>query len=165
MRLLVLATSGFDGGPDARLMILRGADPESGRLWFHTDARAGKVEQLRADPAICLVAWDPSDHVQLRVRGRATVVASGELADRHWAQAALTAVYASPDAPGRPLRPPDPRLHGMAHNPDAPASGRDNFAVIEVAVDSIEWLQVDGAEQRRATLYATDGWRCQPLVP
>jgi hypothetical protein len=45
------------------------------------------------------------------------------------------------------------------------AAARGNFAVIEIAVDSIEWLQVIEAEQRRAIMFAATDWAVQALAP
>jgi hypothetical protein len=41
---------------------------------------------------------------------------------------------------------------------------RANFAVIELAVRAIEWLQVL-ADQRRAVLHSATNWAPQPLAP
>ena len=98
MRLVVLATTTADGGPDARIMVLRGADPRRGKLWFHTDRRSNKVEQLRRSSTLCGVAYDVRDGIQLRLRGDATIHEASPLADRHWSQTSnmLRALYALP---------------------------------------------------------------------
>ncbi|MHC4217732.1 MAG: pyridoxamine 5'-phosphate oxidase family protein, partial [Planctomycetota bacterium] len=149
MRVLVMATVCATGAPEARLMVLRGADRRLGKLWFYTDRRSEKVEQLRRQPQITAITYDAEAGVQLRLRGTASVDEAGALADQHWSQVgmAVRVLYASPDTPGRPLRQPDPRLMGVKRSIDAgsEATARGNFAVIELTVDSIEWLQiVDG---------------------
>jgi general stress protein 26 len=168
MRLLVMATVGATGSPEARLMVLRGANRRLGKLWFYTDGRSKKVEHLRQRPQITAVTWDAAMGVQLRLRGAATTDVSGALADQHWSQAsmALRALYASPQAPGSPLHPPDPRLAGMKRSMDAgdEATARSNFAVIEITLESIEWLQIVDEEQRRAIMLATEGWAVQPIT-
>jgi hypothetical protein len=169
MRTVVLASVNDRGAPDARLMILRGADRQSGRLWFYTDVRSAKLEQLRAQPTVTVVAWDPTPCVQLRFNGTATVRTTGENTDDHWRQASmgLLVLLSSPDEPGRPLTRPDPRLVGMKHSLDAGdlKTARDRFAVIEVAIFSAEWLQISGNEQRRAIMHGANGWAVQPLAP
>jgi general stress protein 26 len=169
MRMLVLATVCAAGAPEARLMVLRGADRRLGKLWFYTDRRSEKVEQLRRQPQITAVTYDAEAGVQLRLRGTAGVDESGPLADQHWSQVgmAVRVLYASPDAPGRPLRQPDPRLMGVKRSIDAggEATARANFAVIEITLDSIEWLQVVDDEQRRAIMFAATNWAVQALAP
>jgi pyridoxamine 5'-phosphate oxidase len=169
MRLLSMATVGTGGAPEARLMVLRGASRGLAKLWFYTDRRSEKVDQLRQEPQVAAVTYDPEDGVQLRVRGTASVDESGRLADQHWSQVsmAVRALYASPDAPGRPLRLPDPRLMGVKRSIDAGGeeAARGNFAVIEIAVESIEWLQIAGGEQRRAIMFCAANWSVQALAP
>ena len=169
MRLVVLATVDADGAPDARTMVLRGADRRLGKIWFYTDRRSEKIDHLRASGAVCVVAYDPADRIQLRLRGTATLYLTGTQADLHWRHVslALKALFASSDPPGRPMLQPDPRLAGIQQSLDAvgEAGARANFAVIEVRVKAIEWLQVRDNEQRRAVLHAATGWAAQPLVP
>jgi hypothetical protein len=45
------------------------------------------------------------------------------------------------------------------------ATARGNFAVIEITVDSIEWLQIADGEQRRAIMFAATNWAVQALAP
>jgi hypothetical protein len=80
---------------------------------------------------------------------------------------AVRALYASPDTPGRPLRQPDPRLMGVKRSIDAggETTARGNFAVIEITVDSIEWLQIADGDQRRAIMFAATNWAVQALAP
>ncbi len=40
----------------------------------------------------------------------------------------------------------------------AEANARQNFAVIETLVQTIEWLQLKDADQRRAIVHACTGW-------
>ncbi|MEE8458470.1 MAG: pyridoxamine 5'-phosphate oxidase family protein [Phycisphaerales bacterium] len=169
MRTVVLASVNVRHAPDARLMILRGVDRQRSRLWFYTDIRSAKLEQLRAQPAVTVVAWDPADCIQLRFNGTATIQTNGEHIDDHWRQASmgLQVLLASPDDPGRPLTRPDPRLVGMKHSLDAgeEKAARARFAVIEIALSSAEWLQISGDEQRRAIMHGANGWAVQPLAP
>ena len=169
MRLFLLATVACDGLPDARVMVLRGTDRRLGRIWFYTDRRSEKVDQLRQRPALCAVAYDHRDGVQLRLRGTATIHELDPQAAEHWSQTStvVRAIYASPETPGVPLRQPDPRLMTMkqAMQAGAEESARRNFAVGETQVESIEWLQVTDHDQRRAIMYAATGWAVQPLAP
>lgn len=169
MRIVVLATLGDGPSPEARLMVLRGADRQLGKLWFYTDLRSPKVEQLRTCPTVCAVAWDTACGVQLRIRGTATIDSSSPLADDHWRQASmgLQVLLQSPDDPGRPLQQPDPRLMGMktAMDADDEAAARRNFAVIEITITGIEWLQVCDDDQRRAIMNPVTDWQPLALAP
>ncbi len=169
LRLFLLATIAPDGSPDARLMVLRGADRRLGKIWFYTDRRSEKIGQLHEHPALCAIAYDRRDGVQLRLRGNATIHELDWQATKHWTQMdmGVRALYAAPDPPGIPLRQPDPRVMSMkqAMNVDADENARRNFAVIEALMQSIEWLQVQEDDQRRAIMHAITGWAVQAIAP
>lgn len=169
MRLMVLATVDREGSPVARLMVLRGASRKLARIWFYTDRRSEKVDHLALHPVINAVAWDARDGVQLRVGGSARVHVSDALTEKHWSQgeARLRGLYASPDAPGVPLRQLDPHLMSTKRAMDSGTEeiARGNFAVIEIRVRTIEWLQLCGDDRRRAVMHESTGWAAQPLAP
>ncbi|MCC6320192.1 MAG: pyridoxamine 5'-phosphate oxidase family protein [Phycisphaerales bacterium] len=165
MHLLTLSTVTADRMPAARLMVNRGADRVSGRLWFHADAESPKVAELRTSPYACVVGYDPSEGIELRVMGSAVVHTRGHVADRHWGQFANIATWmiGSPEArPSGPyatdLRlPPDPDklMHGLT------ARSRERFAVVEVVAETIDWLQAAGSDQKRAVLRRSGHWRAE----
>ena len=74
-RTPVLATTGEDGLPHARTVVLREADANTAHLRFYTDGRSAKVSQLSYRPDALLVFWSKRLNWQLRVReiGRAHV--------------------------------------------------------------------------------------------
>lgn len=169
MRLVFLATLSESNAPDGRLMVLRGSDRQLGRVWFYADSRSQKVTQLRANQSMCIVCYDPREGVQLRVQAQVVLHQFNELADRHWAQAnaLVRSLFSTPDRPGSPLCRPDPRLMSiqLAIRDVDEGYARSNFTVIDARVEIIEWLQVNGVEQRRALMHATTGWAVQPLAP
>jgi pyridoxamine 5'-phosphate oxidase len=64
---MTLATTGADGRPDARMVLLKGADERG--LRFFTNYESDKAAQLAANPRAALVAFWPALHRQVRVRG------------------------------------------------------------------------------------------------
>ena len=59
---------------DARIVVLRGVDPQSQELEVHSDARAHKLAQLDHAPLACLVFHDRARELQLRVQAHALLV-------------------------------------------------------------------------------------------
>lgn len=163
MRLATLATVGVEGRPAARLMVIRGADADDGRLWFHTDARSPKVADLRVRPFACAVTYDPGDGVELRLNGSARLHQRDAAADRHWEQTSLAIWYLSRTPPS--MEPPamqaDPRLSGARTHPEEAFTrqAREHFAVIELVVDTIDWYQTLGDHCRHAVLRRDTAWR------
>lgn len=159
--------------PEPLTLVLRGAgDEASPSLWFHVDERSSKVSNVRRRPSVGLLFYDAADHVQVRVRGSARVHTDDAQADQHWDQVEITADHiasimrAAPD-PDRPEPQPDPRMAQISTetDPERLTAWRENFAVIEVLVDELDWLQTIGTEQRRALLRAAGGWKAEPLDP
>jgi len=169
LRLMAVATVAPDGKPSNRTLVLRGADRASGIVWFHTDRRSPKVLHLMQRPCISALGYDGHDQVQIRLDGPVTLHQDDALAEHQWQQVsmALRFAYAFPHAPGRLLKQPDPRLQKMQVEHDAGESerGRENFVVIQVRVEVIDWLQISHTRQRRAILRAGKGWKSEPLVP
>jgi hypothetical protein len=168
MHLMAMATAGIDGRPAARIMTVRGASREFGKLWFHTDRRSPKVADLKANRHLCLVGFDPRDGVELRLSGQADLLEAGPDADRHWHQTEfiIRHLYASPLRPGDPAPPPDPEL-SRPHEalPESlTRRARSNFVVIEVNIDTIDWFQILDTRSSRAILRASTGWRTEYIA-
>ena len=70
-RLLTVATIGVDDLPNARLVVLRNFVQSTRTLEFHTDVRSPKVAQLRRNPHVCLLFYDPVVRFQLRIAATA----------------------------------------------------------------------------------------------
>jgi general stress protein 26 len=73
----------FDGGLRGRPMQAR-PDREEGLIWFLTDVRASKDDEIEAWPDICLVFVEPKEKVYLSVSGRAEVVDDREKTRLLW---------------------------------------------------------------------------------
>lgn len=165
LHLLTLATVSSDGRPSACLMINRGVDRAKARIWFHTDLRSPKVADLRSRPEACVVGWDPRTSVEIRLSGRCSIHhASDALAQSHWDHFSRTAMwlYEHPQAPQQDPGdgPVDLRLPNdpAALSHAITARARAQFVVLQVQIDSIDWLQATDRTQVRATLKASEDW-------
>lgn len=148
-RTAVLATVDGDR-PDARIVVLREAAP--GTLVVFSDARAGKIAQVRQHPWATLVFWAPSLGWQLRARLRIEAHADGLAVSSRWARLKLSPSardYLSPHAPGTPLDAPTPRW------PDVPREQRAHFAVLEGRVLQLDWMEIHPDGHRRACFETT----------
>ena len=73
---MTLATIGLDGTPDARIVLVRGADPQG--LVFYTNYNSTKSTQLDAVPSASAVFSWLDLHRQVRVRGTVEQVSAAE---------------------------------------------------------------------------------------
>jgi pyridoxamine 5'-phosphate oxidase len=163
---VTLATTGTDGCPDARTVLLTAVD-ESG-FAFHTARTSAKVGELAADPRAALVVLWPGFTRQLVVRGD-VVPDSPAAAARAWA--------ARSDHLRRLAWLNDDHLAGLdradrvrawsAEVPTGadtePAPGWVGFRVRPV--EFTFWAGgVDTASRRLRYRQADDGWRCSWLA-
>lgn len=169
MRLCAVANVAESDNPECRILVLRGASRELGCLWFHTDRRSPKVAQFQCRPQTSIVMYDNRDGVQFRIKGETTIRTDDAIADQHWQQIAVASryVYAMMAAPGTLLPAHDPQLarHQRQLDHEDAIKGRENFAVLEVSIQSIEWQQISGAGDRRALMTRNDDWEVRPVVP
>jgi pyridoxamine 5'-phosphate oxidase len=156
-RTPVLATAGADGRPDARTVVLREVDAPRRRLVIFSDARAGKVGQIAAQPEGVLVHWSQPLGWQLRLAVRLAVETDGLAVTSRWARVKMSPGaqdYLSPLAPGAPL--------GSAAPPTRHVDQREWFAVITAEVVSLDWLELHAEGHRRAVFDAAGARWVQP---
>jgi hypothetical protein len=165
MRTPVLATKGRDGAPAARTVILRAVDKERRSVHVYTDARSAKVKEIYREPRVEIVFHHTHENVQVRVAGRATMRA-GDPQDREaWAAQVppVRRAYMGAVAPGTPAPAPTGGFPAMFEDrlPSAEESETafENFAVIAVAVERLEWLYLNPAGHRRAVFTWPGGTR------
>jgi general stress protein 26 len=78
-----MMTTRFSGGLRARPLEAR-ADRDAGTIWFLTDRRAAKDDEIEAFPDICLTFIYPKEKVYLSMSGRASVARDTNRARELW---------------------------------------------------------------------------------
>ncbi len=143
-RTPVLATTGRDGLPQARTVVLRGADAKALQLTFFTDSRSPKVAELQVTSCAALVFWSKRLSWQLRVRVSTQVYTAGALVDAAWSrvsQSAAAGDYLASQAPGS-------ALHALADQ----EPGAHHLAVVTARIEHLDWLELVREGHRRARL-------------
>ena len=141
----------------ARTVVLRAWDAPTRTVTIHSDVRAAKIADIRADPRVSLHVWDAGAQRQLRAWGRAHL-ADLATADRAWdaLHPGSRASYRAAAVPGTPIVDPA----------DVPlldeAAARQNFTVIPIVLDTMELLHLARDGHRRARF---DGPDATWLVP
>ena len=156
-----LATASGDGAPQVRSVILRSWDGVRGVLGFATDERSAKVRELRADPRVALVLWDDESQVQVRLAGRAAVVADPAERRRRWAGLGpgTRRGYATTTAPGA-------AVDGPVGRDDDEAAWFGRFAWVEVVVDRVDRLDLSADPHDRLVAdRGAGGWRARRVAP
>jgi len=139
-----------------RTVILRRVVRADRALIAHSDARAGKIAEIRENPEIGWVFYSPISKVQIRAHGPATIHLDDALANRQWTSSQIWSrrsyLVAEPgtllDAPGSGA-PPDLEDRQPSH--EEAERGRANFAVIRCVVSRLDWLRIDPRGHHRAS--------------
>lgn len=134
---MVLGTTGDDGAPSSRTVLLRGVD-ESGFVFF-TDRSSRKGRALAAHPTATLLFPWYSLHRQVQVTGEAAPVDDSE-SDAYWA-----------------TRPQGSRIAGTASQQSHPIKTRDD---LEARVHELEQLHPEGTDVPRPERWG--GYRVSP---
>ena len=150
-------------GSDQRVVVLRGFDPATRRLWFHSDLRSPKIAVLQRDPRVSWLLYHPAARLQLRLRGLAEVHINDTLVDTAWQNSAVLGrrCYCG-IAPGQISTEPNHGLNQelLDRQPTLAESevGRANFCVISSTISNLDWLQLQFTGNYRAQFaWADDG--------
>ena len=161
-----LATVDPHGRPQVRTVVLRDADRRAGTVQFHCDRRSEKASEIAATRSAALQVYDREAKIQIRIDGAATLHTDTWYAESIWseAQPMSRSVYGIRPAPGTALA-----QGGDYTLPDAEAaflSARENFAVVVVRAERLEFLYLDRRGHRRALwLRSEAGWVETWLAP
>ena len=102
-----MLTTQFAGGLRARPVDAR-PDRNAGAIYFVTDVRGHKDDEIAAKPDVCFVVVVPKDNVFLSITGRATVAGDPAKAREIWKQPRNR-----PSSSSR-RRPPPPRSSALS---------------------------------------------------
>ena len=147
---------------DARIMVLREFDPAGWTLRFHTDARAPKAALIENEAPVGVLFYDKDEKVQLRCRGTARVENSTRLAQEAWERSDAYARRCYLGAPpGEERAEPSSGLpewvEGERPTEDQLAPARENFAVLMVTLQSVDWYHLSSEGHRRAVFEHGEG--------
>ncbi len=139
--------------PEVRTVVLRHADAVQKKLFFHTDIRSPKVQQLQMHPQISWLFYDKDIRMQLRLTGTAILHADDEVANDAWEQSRLSSrlTYTTSSASGTVLVTPE--LINL-NQQEVPAELIDiawkNFCVVETTIHQLDWVFLHHSGNRRA---------------
>jgi len=142
--------------PKNRTVVLRRVIRERNILIFHTDKRSGKIYEINSNPNISWLFYSHSNKVQLRLEGEAVIYSSGKLFEDQWNSTALMSkkCYLIDHTPSSILKHPEVYLNSYSHfnniSIEDSQIGKENFAVIETKINSIDWLYLKSSGHIRA---------------
>jgi pyridoxamine 5'-phosphate oxidase len=150
-----------EGCPMTRVVVLRRVDPDTRKLYFHTDMRKELVKDIQTSGVLSWLAYDKQLRSQIRLFGRTEVHHKDELAARQWQATPHFSrrCYLQEDAPGALS---DGSYHakdlgGFDYTPGESEMGYDHFAVVETSVEWMDWYFTHNRGNRRARFDYNEG--------
>lgn len=158
-------------GINAYTVVLREVLVNTAILCFYTDLRSPKVQQLQKNNAVTVLAYDNQEKIQLLFKGNVTIHQHNETALHHWQQQGYKSrkSYLAQPAPSTEITEPTDGLAYLIgeHFDDNATNGYENFGVVEIKIDFLEWLKLSHEGNRRASFKpdAEKRWQGQWLIP
>jgi pyridoxamine 5'-phosphate oxidase len=165
------SVASFSGGEiSIRTVVLRKTLPLERALHFHTDIRSLKWNELLINPSISALFYDAAERIQLRVKGKAVLHHTNDLTAKAWKTTSLSSrkCYLTLHSPSSFA---DSSTSGLSEDIEQEnftlaesEKGYDNFGIVSIHVQSIDWLWLNHAGHRRAFFdYEED--RFQWMIP
>jgi 3-hydroxyisobutyrate dehydrogenase len=137
-------------------VVLRKAIPTERALRFHTDIRSNKWAELALNNSISALFYDASARIQLRVKGKAILHFNNELTREAWEKTTLSSrkCYLTEFSPSSLVASPTSGLAEAIEQENfsllESEVGYQNFGIVSIQVESIDWLWLNHAGHRRA---------------
>jgi 3-hydroxyisobutyrate dehydrogenase len=144
-------------GVNLRTIVLRKVDTQKKELFFHTDIRSGKWNELLEDDKISWHFYNPAGKLQLRLSGTITLHNDDAIANEGWRNSKMSSrkVYTGEFGPSTIVTLPTSGLpeefDTTDPTPEESEVGRKNFGVISTKINWMEWLWLNSNGHRRAS--------------
>jgi hypothetical protein len=159
------------GYPNAYTVVLRDVLPHERQLIFYTDVRSEKVTEIKSNPSVTVVYYDDADHMQIILKAEATFHHQDDIAKQHWQQSGYKGrrSYLAEQAPSSVLTKEGDGLEYLGDKKfdDSDPAGYENFGVVVLKANFLEYLQLNPDGNRRAR-FKTDqhnGWMGEWITP
>lgn len=145
-----------DGKPQIRTVVLRRVDPEIRKIYFHTDIRSEKINDIRLNNQLSWLAYDGGLRTQIILNGSTIIHHKNEVTQQHWKATHHSSrrCYLLASGPGQPIteevKLTEDKLKSFSYTMEESEVGFENFAVIETTVQEMDWYNTFHLGNRRA---------------
>ena len=133
-----MLTTQFDGGLRARPLEAR-ADRDAGLIWFVTDARGAKDDEIMADHDIGLVFIDEDSRAYLSVTGRASMTRDAAKAKEIWKKTDDIWLQGGPNDPNVRVLRVEPVTAELWDGPSSTAGAAFEFAKARLTGEKLDF--------------------------
>ena len=140
---------------NSRIVVLRKFDLTKMKIYFHSDIRSKKTEELKLNPNSNFLFYDNTINTQLRIQTITKIHSKDDVTYQAWENTKLSSrkcylVQQSPSSIS-PIATDSLPKHLKGTNPTQEESekGYVNFAVVSNQIKTIEWLYLSSKGHRR----------------
>ena len=144
-----------DREPSLRIVVLRRFWRRPPQLAFHSHTGAPKIEQIKANPNVYWLFYNPEEKFQIRIKGKAEIHTDDELAGEQWLSTELFSrrCYIG-EAPTQPSKKPSSGLPDDLNEREPTKEeseiGRANFVVVTSTIKEIDCFELEVRGHRRS---------------
>jgi pyridoxine/pyridoxamine 5'-phosphate oxidase len=137
--LITIATIDANNSPKQRIVVNRKVDFKNRAIFFHTDFRSPKIEQIQNNQSVSMIFYNKEDKIQVRIEGKARLHNQDEIADERWQKTKdfSRKCYLQKQASSSQI---EDKEEDFLDYSDDHSYGYENFCVVEVKFDSLEYL-------------------------
>lgn len=145
-----------NGTPQIRTVVLRRVDIETRKVYFHTDIRSEKVNDILANNQLSWLAYDSSLRTQIILSGKTIIHHKNKVTQKHWnaTQHSSRRCYLLASGPGKEITEEvklmEEKLKNFSYTMEESEAGFENFAVVETTVEHLDWYNTFHLGNRRA---------------
>lgn len=158
--------------PQLRTIVLRKTVIPDRQLFFYTDIRSPKVQQLKTSSTLSWLFYDSSKNIQLRAVGTTTIQHQNDLTLAHWKKLPTYSrkTYGTQQAPSTPLPNASDNLPTIWQSEQLTLADTEyayaSFAVVVCEIYHLEWLHLQRSGNQRAKFdWIEEDWRGRWIVP
>lgn len=144
-----------DNVPMSRVVVLRHCETDLSFLQFHTDYRSPKIKALTKNHFISALFYDHTTKLQLSINGKAQIHYKDTVAEKAWEKTQILSrrCYLSLNPPSTLIPEADAGFDSKFMNNTQTLAeteaGYDNFAVVRIYINQIDWLYLHAHGNRR----------------
>ena len=162
-RTICIGTIGNDNDASLRIVINRKVNETDKKIYFHTDNRSRKFQDLERDNRVSLLFYDARQRIQVMVKAYAIFHTNDSIANDRWKATSPQARlgYMTIEAPNTKSEMPtlgyDERFSEIKPTDIESNPYQINFSVVECQVYELEFLYLDYLGNRKANFYYKNG--------
>lgn len=144
MHQIVVSTA-VDNIAHIRTVVLRRVEPVEKKLYFHTDIRSAKVNDLASTQKLSWLGYDQTARTQIRLSGPTIIHHKNDICSAHWEKTGHHSrrYYMLQTSPKTELNEPSTglsdSLRDFNYSIEESEIGFEYFAVVETSVTWMDW--------------------------